>query len=109
MNSKGEYNHRNLKFKGVGSNTSSRRESKVSINKDMKIEEWPPILKKPPMYTIPAKKPKNKIFQTPLRNSNRFNIKKNITRAPNISNSTYLKGNPVTSVVLPYTLPNIYT
>ena len=73
------------------------------------MEEWPSILKKPPTYTIPAKKPKNKTFQTPLRNSNRFNTKRSIKRAPNLSNSTYLKANPVTSVVLPYTLPNIYT
>ena len=61
------------------------------------------------MYNIPAKNPKSKNHQTPFRSNNGLNIKRSSIRRPPITlkDSAYLKGNPVTSVTLPYTLPAI--
>jgi hypothetical protein len=72
--------------------------------------EWPSVLKKPPMYNIPAKKPKRKKSTGTFPNNNRNSLRRSVKRPPiipNMANSAYLKGNPVTSVTLPFTLPNI--
>jgi hypothetical protein len=75
---------------------------------DLPDMSWPSVLKKPPQYEIPTKRPKRKSSNPLLRNRNKPNFARRPTNIPNMKNSVYLKGNPVTQITLPHTLPNIF-
>ena len=69
---------------------------------------WPSVLKKPPQYEIPTKRPKRKSSNSSLRNRNKPGFARRPPNIPDMKNSVYLKGNPVTQITLPNTLPNIF-
>jgi hypothetical protein len=56
---------------------------------------------------MPTKKGKRRNSNNSLPNRSRRGSIKRPPFIPKMKNSVYLKGNPVTSVTLPHTLPNI--